>query len=259
LYQVSDYYRSDKIEMTGLSTSKDNLIREGEFVYYYENGNKKSSTYYKDAEANGKYFEWYKNGYPKIAGEYITDAENPKTPILKILEYWDANSVLKITGGNGDYSETTANETSSGKMKDGFKDGLWTGSSKKYKFTFSDTYINGKFVSGTSTDSDKEEHPYTAIEVKAEPPKGINDFRDYVGNNFQLPAKQRSGGRIISKFVVEKNGKLDGFKILQSIGSASDSEMIRVIKSYPDRWNPGMLRGIKMRMQYSMPLSIEVH
>ena len=41
-YIVNDYYKSNVLYMKGTSSSDDKLVKEGEFIFYYENGNKKS-------------------------------------------------------------------------------------------------------------------------------------------------------------------------------------------------------------------------
>ena len=43
---VFDYYKSGELQMTGNSKTKDHLQKEGQFIYYYENGNKKSMLNY---------------------------------------------------------------------------------------------------------------------------------------------------------------------------------------------------------------------
>lgn len=40
-YVLKEYYKSKALKMIGTSSDKDIIKREGQFVYYYENGNKK--------------------------------------------------------------------------------------------------------------------------------------------------------------------------------------------------------------------------
>ena len=42
LYQIKDYYKSGVLKMEGNSKTKDGYSKEGEYVFYYENGKKKT-------------------------------------------------------------------------------------------------------------------------------------------------------------------------------------------------------------------------
>lgn len=57
--------------MEGNFLIKDNLLRIGDFVYYYENGNKKIICIYLKGRLFGNKIEWYENGKKKLEGEYI--------------------------------------------------------------------------------------------------------------------------------------------------------------------------------------------
>ena len=126
LYLIKDYYKSGVLQMEGTSKTKDNASKEGEFIFYYENGNKKAVTNYIKSRPNGKSSEWYENGNKKLEGEYI---ENEKTFFgeLKIFQFWNSKELQTVTDGNGDYEEISEYFYASGKIKDGFKDGLWEG------------------------------------------------------------------------------------------------------------------------------------
>lgn len=54
----------------------------------------------------------------------------------------------------------------SGKVKNGYKDGVWEGYDKKIGYTFNENYENQKLVSGTSIDSDKVSHHYKEVEIR---------------------------------------------------------------------------------------------
>jgi hypothetical protein len=242
--------------MTGTSTSKDYLEKIGQFIYYYENGNKKSSQYYVDYTAEGNYFEWYENGNPKIEGVYIPDLDKKYKSNLQINEYWDINNVLKATGGNGDYEEIMEDETHYGKIKDGFKDGVWTGSNKKIKYSYTETYSNKTLVSGVSIDSNKVEHNYKIVETLAEPNGGIDGFYRYIGKNFLLPQIEGLSGKILTSFEIDVNGNIRNPKVIRSIGYGTDIESLRVFRAYKEKWKPAEIRGIKLNTTYTFPINI---
>ncbi len=94
------------------------------------------------------------------------------------------------------------------------------------------------------------------IEVKPDFPGGLDKFYKFVGKNFQVPEEEGLKGKIFVTFVVEKDGSLTDIKVLRDIGYGTGKEAIRVLKSCP-RWNPGEQNGKKVRVLYSLPISIQ--
>jgi periplasmic protein TonB len=94
------------------------------------------------------------------------------------------------------------------------------------------------------------------IEQKPEFPGGIEKFYGYVGKTFQVPEEEGLKGRVIVSFVVEKDGSLTDIKVLRDLGFGTGAEAIRVLKKCP-KWLPGEQNGKKVRVLYSLPISIE--
>jgi hypothetical protein len=255
LYEIKDYYISGVLEMEGTSKTKEGVSKEGEFIFYYENGNKKEVTNYIKSGPNGKCFKWYENGNKKLEGQYI---ENEKTFVgqLKIFQFWNSKYVQTVIDGNGDYEETGEFFFTSGKIKDGFKDGLWQGNDKKLGYTFSENYENQKLVSGISIDSNKVSRTYKVVELRPEPKKGYEDFYKHVAKNFRVPDIKGFSGKIIIGFTVDKDGEIIDPKILKSIGYGTDEEAIKVVTTYKN-FTPGEVRGIKVKCSYSLPITIQ--
>jgi antitoxin component YwqK of YwqJK toxin-antitoxin module len=129
-YLIKDYYKSGVLQMEGTSKTKDANSKEGEFVFYYENGNKKAVTNYIKSRPNGKSSEWYENGNKKLDGEYIED-EKTFVGALKVFQFWNSKNVQTVLDGNGDLEEISEFFFAAGKVKNGFKDGNWEGYDKK--------------------------------------------------------------------------------------------------------------------------------
>ncbi len=94
------------------------------------------------------------------------------------------------------------------------------------------------------------------IEVKPDFPGGIEKFYKYIGNNFQVPEEEGLKGKIYVTFVVEKDGSLTDIKVIRDIGYGTGKEAMRVLKSCP-KWKPGEQNGKKVRVLYSLPISIQ--
>jgi hypothetical protein len=63
-------------------------------------------------------------------------------------------------------------------------------------------------------------------------------------------------GKVITSFIVDEEGKLVEPKTIKSFGYGTDQEAIRVIIN-SEKWNPGEIRGIKVRCQYTLPITIQ--
>jgi protein TonB len=94
------------------------------------------------------------------------------------------------------------------------------------------------------------------IEVKPDFPGGLEKFYKFVGKNFQVPDEEGLKGKIFVTFVVEKDGSLTDIKVIRDIGYGTGKEAMRVLRSCP-RWNPGEQNGKKVRVLYSLPITIQ--
>jgi protein TonB len=113
---------------------------------------------------------------------------------------------------------------------------------------------------GTGTaavvEEDNQVYNTAGIEVKPEYPGGIEKFYKFVGNNYKTPEEEGLKGKVYVTFVVEKDGSLTDIKVLRDIGYGTGTEAIRVLKKCP-KWNPGEQNGKKVRVLYSLPITIQ--
>jgi len=257
-YKIADYYKSGVLQMEGTSKTNDGNSKEGEFIFYYENGNKKSIENYYKSRHTGKSLEWYENGNPKLEGEYI-QSEKSFNSDFKMYQFWNTKNEHLVIDGNGDYEENEENKfTVKGRVKNGFKDGVWTGTNNKSKYQYTDIYKKGEFISGKSTDSAGTERSYKYLEIRPLPKNGIQDFYNYIGKNFTKTPdaiKNKISGRLIISFIIDKDGKIVEPKILKPLGFGLEEEAIRVITSY-ENWIPGQQRGVNVRVLYSIPITV---
>ena len=94
------------------------------------------------------------------------------------------------------------------------------------------------------------------IEVKPDFPGGMEKFYSFVGKNYQTPEEEGLKGKVYVTFVVEKDGSLTDIKVLRDIGFGTGKEAIRVLNKCP-RWTPGEQNGKKVRVLYSLPITIQ--
>ncbi len=84
----------------------------------------------------------------------------------------------------------------------------------------------------------------------------LNVFRNWVQSKIQYPKEAMDKGikgRVVCSFVVEKDGSLTEFDVLQSPDKSLGDEVVRILKTSP-KWEPGEQRGEKVRVKYTVPI-----
>lgn len=259
LFIFTEYYRSGKLSMKAISTSKDEWKFEGPRIDYYENGNKKRETEYRKNQLNGKQVEWYENQNKKSEKIIKTDLKTLQT-VTQIVQYWNENNEQKVIDGNGFYEETNGGTSEKGEIKNSRKQGVWTGKSKITNSTFTETYENGELISGISIDNNNMEYPYQVLFIKPEYKEGMMAFYQFVGKNYRTPrgvqSKPGEKPKLVAAFNVDTDGKIIDIKIIKDLGLGTGEEAIRVLKKAPN-WNPGIFRGIPAKTAYTLPIVIQ--
>jgi antitoxin component YwqK of YwqJK toxin-antitoxin module len=256
-YTFFEYYKSGILQMEGNSKNREYLKADGQFVYYFENGKKEKVMRYENSKPIGKEFNWYENGSIKSEIEHLK--KNKKGTLdFKINQFWDSKNIQTVIDGNGDYDDIGKNGETKGKVKNGFKDGIWTGHNKTPSLSFTENYEKGKLISGVSIDSSNVEYKYDIERKNPEPEKGINHFYNYIGSNFKRTkeaAINNITGQILLGFTVEKDGNINDIKVLKGIDLKLDEEAVRVVNDY-GKWLPGKIKGINSKASYTLPITI---
>jgi len=91
-------------------------------------------------------------------------------------------------------------------------------------------------------------------------PGGQNGLMMFLNHNVKYPSiAEENGiqGRVICKFVVERDGSITEVKVAKSVDPSLDKEAVRVLKSMP-KWIPGMQDGKPVRVQYTVPVTFKL-
>ncbi len=102
----------------------------------------------------------------------------------------------------------------------------------------------------------KEEEIFVAVEQQAEFPGGMSALMKWLGNNIRYPeAAQQNDiqGKVIVKFVVEKDGSIGAADVIKGVDKDLDREAIRVVKKMP-KWQPGKNNGVAVRSYFTLPV-----
>ena len=87
---------------------------------------------------------------------------------------------------------------------------------------------------------------------------GLEELYKWIDNNVQYPAVARENGigRVIVKFIVEKDGSLSDSTVIRSVHPIVDREALRLVGQMP-KWNPGKRAGIPVRVRYCLPIKFK--
>ena len=106
----------------------------------------------------------------------------------------------------------------------------------------------------------EEEIFVTAEEMPTFQGGDLSKFRNWVQNNVKYPQialENGIQGNVVIKFVVEKDGKLSNFQVLQSPDKTLSDAAVQVLQKSP-KWKPGKQRNKPVRVTYTLPVSFKI-
>lgn len=104
------------------------------------------------------------------------------------------------------------------------------------------------------------ERVFTAVEINPEPEGGLNAFRVWFGQNYPYPQAAIDAGvkgKVVVSFVVEKDGTLGDFKIVEDLGHGTGETAIETLKKAAP-WKPGIQNGRNVRVAYTIPFTLNL-
>lgn len=107
---------------------------------------------------------------------------------------------------------------------------------------------------------DAPEKVFVAVEQPAEFPGGQAAMMKWLSNNIRYPeSAQQNGisGRVVVKFIVEKDGSISGASIVKGVDRDLDQEALRVVKRMP-KWQPGKNNGQPVRSYFNLPVTFRL-
>ncbi len=107
----------------------------------------------------------------------------------------------------------------------------------------------------------KKDIPFVQVDEMPVFPGGDMEILKYIGNNTVYPdvAKKKGiTGKVIIRFVVEKDCTVSEPTIIQSVDPELDAEAIRVIKTLPKFEKPAKNDGVAVRCFYMLPITFSL-
>jgi TonB family protein len=90
---------------------------------------------------------------------------------------------------------------------------------------------------------------------------GDSALLDFIAKNTLYPENAKKNnitGKVIVKFVVEKDCSISNVEIVQSVNPSIDAEAVKVVSSLPKFEKPGKIAGQPVRTQYGIPITFNL-
>lgn len=100
----------------------------------------------------------------------------------------------------------------------------------------------------------------TEVEQMPSYPGGQKALMTYLSDNIKYPeeaVKKGIEGRVLIKFIVEKDGTISNVEVAESVNPLLDKESLRVVRSM-DNWIPGKQNGKPVRVLWHIPISFRL-
>jgi len=89
----------------------------------------------------------------------------------------------------------------------------------------------------------------------------LSPLKDYLLNNIQYPEQSKKMGKEgteVVQFVVTPEGELTDFNIINSVSKEIDAEVVRVLKTTNQMWNPGMNNETPVAMEKEVSIAFKI-
>lgn len=101
---------------------------------------------------------------------------------------------------------------------------------------------------------------FVVVEQDPEFPGGMDALYQWIGSNYKWPASARecdAFGNVYVTFIIEKDGSVSNIKLLRDIGCGHGEAVVEMLQHMP-KWKPGKQHGKKVRVQFNLPVKIEL-
>lgn len=94
------------------------------------------------------------------------------------------------------------------------------------------------------------------VDVQPQFPGGEGAMMKFLAKYMRYPEESRDNGiqgTVVTKFVVNTQGKIEDVSVVRGVAPDLDEEAIRVVKLMPN-WSPGSMKGEKVKVLYHLPV-----
>lgn len=235
LWWVEERSTDYSLQMKGSYSSLDPKVKEGLFVYFHENGNKRMEGHYAQNVKVGPWSVWYEDGTLSDRGAYTALDAYPAS----VLESaWSQQDAPGIRVGAWEYFYESGHLSS------------------RINWENSEAVLLEYFNEDGSI-------PYEApvLEMLPEFPGGEQALMHFLGSNVRYPEADKAAGvsgQVVIQFTVQKDGTVADPKIVKSVSPTIDAECIRLVNNMPD-WIPGYQNNRPVSVEYTLPIGFKAN
>ena len=239
LFHVTDYYLSGQVQMTGSFRSIRPDNREGQFTWYYPDGQKQQECEYKNNILHGLFQEWYKNGQPKSRQNLYEGV--PDGPMKK----WKEDGVIQLEA----------------QYRKGERHGYFITYYDNAQMIRKDLYEQGTLIEGQCFNRNGTPTDYFPYIVLPHFNGSLPELNKFIKKNLKYPRAAKSQEReatILVIFTVDETGQIKNPQILHGDREDFNAEALRLVSSLPS-WIPGTIDGIPSTLQTTIRIEFRLH
>lgn len=120
--------------------------------------------------------------------------------------------------------------------------------------------VSFKLEPGDTVENTNEDEIYTEVDQQPEFPEGVSALMRFLTENVNYSTesvRKRVQGRVVTNFIIEKDGSISNIVVNEGVNKELDAEAIRVISMMP-KWKPGKNNGEIVRVNFTLPLTFRV-
>lgn len=108
--------------------------------------------------------------------------------------------------------------------------------------------------------TEKDKVILTFTETMPEFPGGTDGLYKFISKEVKYPKnlkKDKIEARVISKFIINKEGGIENIQIINKVEPEFAEEVIRVLNLMPN-WSPGLQMGKPVNVVFTLPISFKL-
>lgn len=237
---VKEFDIDGTLKLKGPYADGDLFTRDGMFVTYHDNGKVESAMAYyaNNPRGIGKY--WYRNGQLKEIRIY------DKTD-FRVHSFYDSLGNEMVHNGEGMYTVEEKDYTGDlqltlvGPVKNGKKDGPFTGYLPDGTVYCKEEYKDSELVKGISYDDGKEFKYTTLADMDF-----YNRYMKHILKNLRYPATARRmgvEGTVYVRLRIDRDHNVEKAVVIKSVSDDLDAETVKVLKDKGFKFGPYTKRG----------------
>ncbi|MBK6400332.1 MAG: energy transducer TonB [Bacteroidetes bacterium] len=206
--------------------------------------------------------------FKKQGQKLFSDCSTLAEKIRKgILDYSTIAKVVKEYNSCGEPVDIASiNDYERGKLKDGYKEGIWEYYDLPGELSLKVNYDNAQLLYLISDTSEyainiNGEWIYSKLDMQPRYIGSLVEFYTIIGKNLRYPNDARdnnTAGLMYMTFEIDTMGHINNMTPVKDLGDECSKEVIRAIKLIPDLWLPAIKNGKKYVSRFILPVSFEL-